>query len=255
MLAATLQVAIDGALGGKNIWEENMKAHVVTLTAAIVAGGTGAAYAASATVNITAIDANGVGKQIGTLHLSDTKAGLQITPLLAGLPAADHGFHVHVNPNCGLGNGPNGQPAAGMAAGDHYDPANTGKHRGPLGEGHKGDLPVLTVDESGKATKDVVAPHLTVADVKGHSIMIHVGGDGIPDPASATGWWRRSHCVRRGRVTRSQRTKRLRFALSLSWLHAWTTTEGSLQRARLRGDVVKWAVTINMAFGGSFNSG
>jgi hypothetical protein len=33
------------------------------------------------------------------------------------------------------------------------------------------------------------------------------------------------------------------------------TTEGSLQRARLRGDVVKWAVTINMAFGGSFNSG
>ena len=89
MLAATLQVAIDVALGEKNIWEENMKAHVVTLTAAIVAGGTGAAYAASATVNITAIDANGVGKQIGTLHLSDTKAGLQITPLLAGLPAAD----------------------------------------------------------------------------------------------------------------------------------------------------------------------
>ena len=86
MLAAALQVAIDVALGEKNIWEENMKAHVVTLTAAIVAGGTGAAYAASATVNITAIDANGVGKQIGTLHLSDTKAGLQITPLLAGRP-------------------------------------------------------------------------------------------------------------------------------------------------------------------------
>jgi Cu-Zn family superoxide dismutase len=194
-LAATLQVAIDVALGENNIWEENMKAHVVTLTAAIVAGGTGAAYAASATVNITAIDANGVGKQIGTLHLSDTKAGLQITPLLAGLPAADHGFHVHVNPNCGLGNGPNGQPAAGMAAGDHYDPANTGKHRGPLGEGHKGDLPVLTVDESGKATKDVVAPHLTVADVKGHSIMIHVGGDNYSDqPAPLGGGGARIAC-------------------------------------------------------------
>ena len=151
--------------------------------------------AASATVNITAIDANGVGKQIGTLHLSDTKAGLQITPLLAGLPAADHGFHVHVNPNCGLGNGPNGQPAAGMAAGDHYDPANTGKHRGPLGDGHKGDLPVLTVDESGKATKDVVAPHLTVADVKGHSIMIHVGGDNYSDqPAPLGGGGARIAC-------------------------------------------------------------
>jgi Cu/Zn superoxide dismutase len=67
-------------------------------------------------------------------------AGLQITPRLAGLPAGDRGFHVHVNPICGPGNGPNGQPAAGMA--DHYDPANTGKHRGPLGKGHKGDLPV-----------------------------------------------------------------------------------------------------------------
>ena len=42
-LAATLQVAIDVALGETNIWEENMKARVVTLTAAIAAGGTGAA--------------------------------------------------------------------------------------------------------------------------------------------------------------------------------------------------------------------
>jgi Cu-Zn family superoxide dismutase len=109
-------------------------------------------------------DANGVGKQIGTLHLSDTKAGLQVTPRLAGLPAGDHGLRVHVNPKCGRGNGPNGQPAAGMAAGDHYDPASTVVRSE---KGTRGDLPVLTVDESGKATKGVVAPHLTVADVKG----------------------------------------------------------------------------------------
>src|SRR5262252_5940996 len=61
--------------------------------------------------------------------------------------------------------------------GGHYDPANTGKHLGPYGEGHKGDMPVLTVDASGKATKAVVVPHLTMADVKGRSIMIHAGGD------------------------------------------------------------------------------
>ena len=73
------------------------------------------------------------------------------------------------------------QPAAGMAAGGHYDPANTGKHLGPQGEGHKGDMPVLTVDASGKATKAVTAPHLTVADVKGRSIMIHAGGDNYSD--------------------------------------------------------------------------
>jgi superoxide dismutase, Cu-Zn family len=77
------------------------------------------AYADSTTVTINAIDANGVGKQIGTIELVDTKDGLRITPQLSELPLGDHGFHVHVNPNCGPGNGPNGQPAAGMAAGSH----------------------------------------------------------------------------------------------------------------------------------------
>src|SRR5262249_24970487 len=95
----------------------------------------------------------------------------------------------------GPGNGPNGQPAAGMAAGGHYDPANTGKALGPLGEGHKGDLPALTVDADGRATKDVVAPHLKVSDVKGHSIMIHVGGDNYSDqPAPLGGGGARIAC-------------------------------------------------------------
>ena len=162
-----------------------MKIYIVTLAAAIVTAG--AAYAANETVTMNMIDANGVGKSIGTLDLTDTNEGLRITPQLDGLPPGDHGFHVHVNPNCGPGNGPNGQPAAGIAAGGHYDPASTGKHLGPLGDGHKGDLSVLTVDPSGKATKAVVAPHLTVAEVKGHSIMIHAGGDNYSDQPAALG--------------------------------------------------------------------
>lgn len=172
-----------------------MRTHAVTLAVAIVVGGASAASAASETVAMNAINANGVGEEIGTLSLSDTEAGLRITPRLAGLPPGDHGFHVHVNPNCGPGTGPNGQPAAGMAAGGHYDPANTGKHLGPHGEGHKGDLPVLTVDASGKATTAVVAPHLTVAEVKGHSIMIHAGGDNYSDqPATLGGGGARIAC-------------------------------------------------------------
>ena len=123
-----------------------MKTNVVTLAAAIIVTSASAAYAASETITMNAIDAKGIGKKIGTLRLSDSKTGLQITPRLTDLPPGDHGFHVHANPDCGPGNGPNGQPAAGMAAGGHYDPANTGKHLGPNGEGHKGDMPVLTVD-------------------------------------------------------------------------------------------------------------
>ena len=131
----------------------------------------------------------------GRLLLSDTQTGLQITPQLVGLPPGDHGFHAHANPNCGPGPGPNGQPAAGMAAGGHYDPANTGKHLGPYGEGHKGDMPVLTVDASGNATKAVAVSHLTVADVKGRSIMIHAGGDNYSDqPAPLGGGGARIAC-------------------------------------------------------------
>jgi len=172
-----------------------MKTNVVTLAAAIIVTSASAAYAASETITMNAIDANGVGKKIGTVRLSDTKTGLQITPRLTDLPPGDHGFHVHVNPDCGPGNGPNGQPTAGMAAGGHYDPANTGKHLGPNGEGHKGDMPVLTVDASGKATKAVVVPHLTVSDVKSRSIMIHAGGDNYSDqPAPLGGGGARIAC-------------------------------------------------------------
>jgi Cu-Zn family superoxide dismutase len=172
-----------------------MKSNVVTLAAAIMVTCASAAYAASETISINAIDANGVGKEIGTIVLSDTQAGLQITPQLVGLPPGDHGFHIHVNPNCGPANGPNGQPAAGLGAGGHYDPANSGKHLGPTGEGHKGDMPVLSVDASGKATVAVTAPHLTVADVKGRSIMIHAGGDNYSDqPAPLGGGGARIAC-------------------------------------------------------------
>ena len=107
-----------------------MRAHVVTFAALIVAANAGAAHSASSRVIMTAISADGVGKRIGALRLSDTKAGLQIIPFLTGLPPGDHGFHVHINPNCGAGHGPDGQPAAGMAAGGHYDPANTDQSAG-----------------------------------------------------------------------------------------------------------------------------
>jgi superoxide dismutase, Cu-Zn family len=180
---------------GPEILGDFMQPNIVTLTFAICLGGASTAYAASEAVTMNAIDANGIGKKLGTLRLSDTKAGLRIAPKLTDLPPGDHGFHVHVNPDCGPGNGPNGQPAAGMAAGGHYDPANTGKHLGPNGEGHKGDIPVLTVDSSGEATKAATAPHLTAADVKGRSIVIHAGGDNYSDqPAPLGGGGARIAC-------------------------------------------------------------
>jgi Cu-Zn family superoxide dismutase len=172
-----------------------MKANVARLSALFFVAAASVAHAASETVTINSIDANGVTGKIGTLGLSDTKAGLRVIPRLTNLPPGQHGFHVHVNPDCGSGGGPNGQPAAGMAGGGHFDPANTSKHLGPKGEGHKGDMPVLTVDAGGKAVTAVTVPHLTLAEVKGRSIMIHAGGDNYSDqPAPLGGGGARIAC-------------------------------------------------------------
>jgi Cu-Zn family superoxide dismutase len=76
-----------------------------------------------------------------------------------------------------------GKQAAGFAAGGHYDPAHTKKHLGPLSAaGHRGDLPVLVVDNQGNATQPVTAPHLTVAQIRGRSVMIHAGATIIQTP-------------------------------------------------------------------------
>jgi Cu-Zn family superoxide dismutase len=147
----------------------------------------GAAQAATAEATVSKIDASGTGAAVGTLHLRDSDQGLVIEPALDGLPPGNHGFHVHARGDCGPGE-QNGAKVAGLAAGGHFDPANTGKHRGPEAtDGHKGDLPVLVVDAQGKASQPVRAPHLTVEDVQGHAIVIHGGGDNFADEPQPLG--------------------------------------------------------------------
>jgi Cu-Zn family superoxide dismutase len=113
------------------------------------------------------------GAYVGEIILTDTQYGLLLTPNLYNLPMGEHGFHVHVHPNCGQ---------KGNAAGSHFDPKGTNKHLGPYNNrGHLGDLPVLFVSSSGKATTPVLAPRLSVNDIKAHTLMIHVGGDNYSD--------------------------------------------------------------------------
>jgi Cu-Zn family superoxide dismutase len=153
------------------------------------------ARAETAEVTINKIDENGVGAAIGKVELRDTKKGLRITPSLRDLPPGQHGFHVHVNANCGPADA-NGKMTAGMGAGGHFDPMKTGKHLGPMNmEGHKGDMPVLSVDSKGRARTAMLAPHLTVADLKGHAFMVHAGGDNYSDqPAPLGGGGARIAC-------------------------------------------------------------
>jgi Cu-Zn family superoxide dismutase len=133
------------------------------------------------------IDATGVGSEIGTLALSDSRGGLRIVPKLAGLPPGAHGFHVHEIANCGPAM-KDGKMQAGLAAGGHYDPHATGRHVGPTGDaGHRGDLPVLNVAADGTATEMVHALRLSVHEVRGRAIVIHEGGDNFSDQPKPLG--------------------------------------------------------------------
>ena len=163
-----------------------MKKYFQAAALLIMLASAGSAAAAEAVVQMNLINEQGVGKAIGTVALSDTTTGLKLTPALSGLTPGFHGFHIHEKPDCGPGI-KDGKTQAGIAAGGHYDPAKTGKHEGPQGKGHLGDLPYLTVGKDGKASIVLLAPRLKLSDIKGRSLMIHAGEDNYKDEPAPLG--------------------------------------------------------------------
>jgi superoxide dismutase, Cu-Zn family len=137
-------------------------------------------------VVVRAIDANGIGSMIGTVKFSDGEKGLAIDPDLGNLAPGLHGFHVHEKASCEPGE-KDGKKVAGLGAGGHFDPHKMNKHAGPEGQGHHGDLPALEVGEKGEAVKTMIAPHLKLADIKGHALIIHEGGDNYSDDPKPLG--------------------------------------------------------------------
>jgi Cu-Zn family superoxide dismutase len=145
-------------------------------------------------IPMSLVDASGAAKPVGTITAGNSGYGLMLKPALKGLPPGLHGFHVHENPSCDPAD-KDGQKTAGQAAGGHYDPAKTGRHEGPYGAGHLGDLPAIYVDAEGKAETVVLAPRLRLADLAGRSLMIHAGGDNHADhPAPLGGGGARIAC-------------------------------------------------------------
>ena len=145
-------------------------------------------------VNVEMIDL-GSGQSTGTVMIRSSEYGAVFTPELTGLPAGTHGFHVHVNGSCDSII-KDGKVILGGDAGGHYDPENTGKHGFPwTDDNHLGDLPSLYVNAHGVADQPVMAPRVTLDDVKGRALMIHAGGDNHSDhPAKLGGGGARIVC-------------------------------------------------------------
>lgn len=137
-------------------------------------------------ISVNHVSRYGVGDSIGTINARNTEHGVLFTPKLRGLTPGLHGFHVHEKADCAAGE-KDGEKVAGLAAGGHFDPGNTGRHAGPYGEGHLGDLPALIVSPEGTATHPLLAPRLKLHDLEGRSLMIHSGGDNYSDEPKALG--------------------------------------------------------------------
>jgi len=128
---------------------------------------------ADVAVPMYATSVTGKGVFLGNVNIQEIPYGLLFVPQLRNFTPGLHGFHIHDMADC---------EESGMAAGGHLDPQHTGKHSGPYrDDGHLGDLPVLYADVDGQIVVPVLAPRVKLADIGGHALMIHAGGDNYSD--------------------------------------------------------------------------
>jgi superoxide dismutase, Cu-Zn family len=169
--------------------------HAIAIAVACFFGAAGAAAAAELRAEIRQATPTGLGDAFGTVTISDSAGGAVLKTALKGLPPGAHGFHVHENGSCQPTTA-NGQPVPAGGAGGHLDPQKSGKHEGPEGSGHLGDLPVLQAGADGSANQTLTAPHIkSAADLRGNTLMIHAGGDNYSDqPAPLGGGGARIAC-------------------------------------------------------------
>jgi Cu-Zn family superoxide dismutase len=154
---------------------------------------TGVAIAQEVMVDINKISSDGVGEKVGTVTVTQGKGGgTSFKVAVTGIPAGPHGFHVHEKGDCGPAQ-KDGKMQAGIAAGDHYDPKGTKTHKGPKGQGHAGDLPLLKANAKG-INQTVSAPRLKLDEIKGRSLVIHEGGDTYSDKPESGGGKGRIAC-------------------------------------------------------------
>lgn len=145
-------------------------------------------FAADFRVPMHLATADGVGAQVGEVVITESEYGLVFTPSFSNIAPGIHGFHVHENPSCD----PiikDGVTTPAGAAGGHFDPTNSKAHKGPfVKDGHLGDLPALYANTDGRIVYPVLAPKIKKLDeIKGRSLMLHVGGDNHEDQPAVLG--------------------------------------------------------------------
>ncbi|MEX0891590.1 MAG: superoxide dismutase family protein [Gemmatimonadota bacterium] len=117
------------------------------------------------------------GTQLGTATLRQAEGGVEISLEAQGLPAGEHGFHIHETGGC--------EAPDFASAGGHFNP--TEREHGfdaPAGP-HAGDLRNITVQEDGTVTHTTLAENVTLQRGQqtsllrdgGTALVIHAGPD------------------------------------------------------------------------------
>jgi Cu-Zn family superoxide dismutase len=147
----------------------------------------------------TAAMRNGASESVGDLRLQPSPEGVRLTGELFNLPPGVHGIHFHAAGKC--------DTPGFESSGPHFNPAGR-KHglENPDGP-HAGDLPTVTVSDSGRASVALVTPRVTldsagatsVLDADGTAIIIHAAPDDQrTDPSGNSGARIACGVVRRG---------------------------------------------------------
>lgn len=149
---------VDGAQAMKN------KAFLLTFVLASVAPFS-APLADQTKIELNAVNDKGSGASVGSVTVSDSEHGLILAFDLQELQPGPHRFNIHTSPNCEPGE-IEGKIRAAGAAGPRWN-IDSGAN----------DFAVIyiQVDEDGALPyqRSLVAPGLTVSDLKGHSLVVH----------------------------------------------------------------------------------
>jgi Cu-Zn family superoxide dismutase len=127
---------------------------------------------------------NASGAPVGTARFVAVGNGVQMTVRVRGLMPGQHGMHLHASGSCDTSTDAAGVVTAFGAAGPHFDPGNTGHHRGPDGGGHAGDFPVLTVNDDGTGAVTFFDAGLSGTGpngITGHALIVHANPDNYTD--------------------------------------------------------------------------
>jgi Cu-Zn family superoxide dismutase len=123
------------------------------------------------------------GAVLGTVRVFSEPTGVMLRIDATGVPAGQHGVHVHTTGRC--------DPPGFTSAGPHWNPTDKKHgHRNPAGF-HMGDLGNLGVGADGRLVAGLLVPQATIdalRDGDGAALVLHAKADDeVTDPSGNSG--------------------------------------------------------------------